>query len=496
MVLRGILEKSFGSFLCLRGFCPLGELAKNSKPDMNYQRPAIDGHIDELVEFLNDKQNLFFPEIVLGVSLTQFGVSEKDYNWLYSEALNGDGISKKKLGKIIVSIFAKKFNTDTGRKLVHNTASFYGFDGYNGVKLQRIDGNHRLEAALTSNVDSVVLERQIPFCLVFFRDDKHYKENAATIFRNINFKVRPILEEYNLKIVLQDEETFPNTMLEKNPAYGRHFVWARRLYFYLKDDPTTHLMTVFQNCICTFLVKTLELVKDANFETVFSHAEPSDSELEDFIELIGAIFGDTSIQLNADKLPLAEALAFYKIKEQASASGEYERFCTWFQKNDFSKIENIKAKELVAIFDEVNQKLPKQLFLARWYPEEDKEKRKAAARYSAMERVAQKCNLKLIDMEHASGGTFSIRDMIDKAIPESDLFVADLTGARPNVMLEVGMALHHIKNNRVLFYFQPTDEVSSVPFDLTGFRHEIIVDSEEIVSKVEPHIKTILDSLL
>ena len=99
-------------------------------------------------------------------------------------------------------------------------------------------------------------------------------------------------------------------------------------------------------------------------------------------------------------------------------------------------------------------------------------------------------------MEHIFGGTFSIRDMIDKELPERYLFVADLTGARPNVMIEVGMALHHIKKDRVLFFFQPSNEVPSVPFDISGFRYESIVDSSEILSKVEPNIKRILDSLL
>ena len=134
--------------------------------------------------------------------------------------------------------------------------------------------------------------------------------------------------------------------------------------------------------------------------------------------------------------------------------------------------------------------------MARWYPKDGEEKRKADARYEAMRQIAERLNLKLIDLEHMSGGTFSIRDMIDRKLPQSDIFVADLTGASPNVMIEIGMALHHIKQNRVLFYFQPSPAAQLVPFDISGYKYEHIVDSAEILTKIEPNIKQIIESLL
>lgn len=42
-------------------------------------------------------------------------------------------------------------------------------------------------------------------------------------------------------------------------------------------------------------------------------------------------------------------------------------------------------------------------------------------------------------------------------IRECDIFIADLTGARHNVMIEVGYALKHIDTGRMVFYFQETD---------------------------------------
>lgn len=119
-----------------------------------------------------------------------------------------------------------------------------------------------------------------------------------------------------------------------------------------------------------------------------------------------------------------------------------------------------------------------------------------------MQKVANEENLELIDMEHMRRGSFSIRDAIDQAIPNSDLFVADMTGLRPNVMVEIGMALHHLPKNRVLFYMQKAEDVPGLkgpikdpPFDLSGYSYVKIVDSAEIESLIRPRIKGILNEM-
>lgn len=492
MIFRGILAKSFGTFLCLRGFASLGDLANCSTPDKNYQRPKVDEHVDEIVNFLNDKSNLFFPEIILGLSLDEWGVTEDEYNWLYNEAIK-QGVSQKKLGKLIISTFTKKFSIASGGG-IYNTMSLYGVDPSKKDTLYRIDGNHRLEAAAAPGVTPDVLNRIIPYCLIFFRDRIKYNENASTIFRNINFKIRPILEEYNLKNILEDESVFPPSILHNNPAYGKHFVWARILYRYLNAHKSNLLAAAYTDSPCTFLVRILEIVALQNIETALSKSHPSDDEILSFVKLMESALHKQSIVPFITTPPIAEALVYYRIK--SNSSSEYEKFCVWLQRNNFSAIKGIKAIEIVNIFDEVYKNIPKQLFLARWYPQDGEEKRKADARYTAIKKLADKFNLDLIDMEHESGGTFSIRDVIDRKIPESDLFLADLTGSRPNVMIEVGMALHHIKHNRVLFCFQKSSENQRIPFDISGFRCEEIVDSSEIESKLSPHITKILDSAL
>ena len=175
---------------------------------------------------------------------------------------------------------------------------------------------------------------------------------------------------------------------------------------------------------------------------------------------------------------------------------------SWIKGNHLEKISGIALRDFLAVFNNVYNALPKKMFLARWYPETGAEKRKADARYEALGRIAEFENLELIDMEHMRRGAFSIRDAIDQAIPNSDLFVADLTGVRPNVMVEIGMALHHLPMNRVLFYMQKADEVPGMegvvenpPFDLSGYSYDKIVDSSEIEKLVWPRIQGILSEM-
>ena len=119
----------------------------------------------------------------------------------------------------------------------------------------------------------------------------------------------------------------------------------------------------------------------------------------------------------------------------------------------------------------------------------------AQLRLNAIKNVAESLNLNLIDLGTQDGGTFDIRSVMYNEIKECDIFIADLTGCRHNVMVEVGYALKHVETGRMVFYFTPTEEYSKPPFDLNGFRYEQINDSAEIQTKVKPLIESILNEM-
>src|SRR4051794_13177947 len=69
MILRGLMDTSLGGFLCVRGYATLGDLARVSYADMTYQRDLMKEHSETVVRFLRNKQDLFFPEVVLSCVL-------------------------------------------------------------------------------------------------------------------------------------------------------------------------------------------------------------------------------------------------------------------------------------------------------------------------------------------------------------------------------------------------------------------------------------------
>ena len=82
-----------------------------------------------------------------------------------------------------------------------------------------------------------------------------------------------------------------------------------------------------------------------------------------------------------------------------------------------------------------------------------------------------------------------------REIEASDIFIADLTSNRHNVMVEMGYAIKNVGLERMLLYFEPMAGAENPPFDLNGFRYEQIVDSNDIERKVKPKLKDILDGV-
>ena len=63
--LRGLMTPSLGGFSTVRGYAPLKVLAQLSKADEDFQRDLLRSHQAEIRRFLKNKEELFFPEIVL-----------------------------------------------------------------------------------------------------------------------------------------------------------------------------------------------------------------------------------------------------------------------------------------------------------------------------------------------------------------------------------------------------------------------------------------------
>ena len=95
---------------------------------------------------------------------------------------------RKQLGKFRISVF--RHNTKANNRLAEITFNEYT------LKLNRIDGNHRLSAS-----DNVEGDFSVPFCLVLTPNDLDQKVFSTAIFHNINAKQIPLNLEDNLKVI-------------------------------------------------------------------------------------------------------------------------------------------------------------------------------------------------------------------------------------------------------------------------------------------------------
>jgi hypothetical protein len=484
MKLSGMLSKVMDNYLCLRGIASIKSLYEISEVNEDIQRDLLEAHKGEMMEFLERGEYAFFPEVILSMNL---GLPDGDDSF---EKFVGivdsarDGFNAK-IGNAKINFIADENKLIDERRQL-KTAQF-SFD--DDVKLSRIDGNHRLSAAPYLTNDTL-----IPFCIIVFPTEAEAKNNSRAIFHNINSKQIPLGLEQNIKIIIESSDVFPDSILENDQPFGQHYKFARELLCgtdKLDFSCFPHISKLVSKTKYSFFTDLFRYLLRAGLVNKESAVDEVKNEIVD----VENALKEARIIAASPNSAIVGALAYYKISDP----DKYIRFTKWVVNNHIADAKDVRLDDLVRIFDRVYDSIPKRVFLARWYPrKKDAEYDDAEYRFKAISEAVEACvpKLKLIDMGTRLKGTFSIREAIDLELPESDIFIADLTGARPNVMVEVGMALKNIPSGRMLFYFKPTDDAKQVPFDLNGYQYHPIKDSRDIDSKVVPALKNIIDELV
>lgn len=111
--------------------------------------------------------------------------------------------------------------------------------------------------------------------------------------------------------------------------------------------------------------------------------------------------------------------------------------------------------------------------------------------FRVMQQVCQSRNIKCVraDTDAAAG---RVSSHIYRQILGADVIIADMTGLRPNVLYEIGLA--HAITERVILLTQDT---ATVPFDLQDFRHikynmSAWDGKDELVKALSEHLDALL----
>lgn len=498
MKLRGVLDKAFGNFISLRGYASMGDLDKISVADDSYQRDLITEHKQEMVDFLNSGEFLFFPEVILGAilepdegnteNITKLHESfneNKSFNHKFDQFKLQFSVTKSKMpGKFeyfrrtTLSIPDKEMAKETFRKF------------------NRIDGNHRLSA---TTEDSKFQNYNIPFCLVLFRNKNESDRFSRALFHNINYKHMPLTMEQSLTLILNDEILFPDENLIK--SFGCSYYLARKLTKVLNDlSFLPHIKSTLEKSQRTFCLNLFNCLLKTE---VIEEDEKSIALVKNALGVVNAIYNTDLNLKNNTNSRILEAFIFYQIKDKKLSNS----FKNWIVENHIYAIEEPEIlqkhdiNEFVAVFDRVMESRKRTIFISMQFSDETK------GNYEAIKKAVEDINsdlefdlkLREIRMDHFKKGySYKINDEILELVEGCGYLIADLSLGNKNVYHEIGylMGLNQGKlekqNNFILLHNKETansDFNKDVGFNLKEHTILITNDTNDLREKIKEQIK-------
>jgi len=443
--LRGLMTPCLGGFSTLRGYAPLATLAKISKADESFQRDLLLSHKKEIKAFLHNREDLFFPEIILSCLL------EYDFNAPKAKSgvsplldIRSGGSFESNVNSIRAkSIKAGTFSPEAGPEvqMVEITIP----DGLKAPML-RIDGNHRLSAC---TLESEFEDYITPFCILLFepRGDNRHKKHQRIIFHNINGKSIPLTPEENRKVIIDDDVLFPDEELKSNPSFGWPYYLARKL----KDKVSPELLSGLEPMLGDYVRATLVEVSDFLLEKKMIKRQQNSVKV--MLESLNQINMALSAKAWVEHIACSSMLLPMMYYERYNKDGRtLDNFLRWVEKNHLYDLKEVDAKSMVRIFDKIMESKRRTIFVSMQFSDETK------PNYEAIEAAVNDVNsqhdldIKIENIridQFDKGYSYEINDEILRLIEESGLLIADLTKGNKNVYHEIGFLMGLNQGNRL-----------------------------------------------
>lgn len=516
-------ESVLGIFRIIRGFADLRDLAAVSVPYkmedgeqgfrvVGHQRVESAKHAEEIKNYLEQSENRFLPEVILSVRAPVRLV------------VNRGEIDPDELG-LGETVFGVKSDNgglvDISRRYSSPTMRMQRLRVRRGDLEQikrdkiicRIDGNHRLHLAEQLTEDPNTPSKYLaPFCMVLLGPPDNDADDFAEslIFHTINSTALPLESEHGLRLLLGQDPAHamtPDNEFAYNPALHLTRLLADRLQGLPQparqrfgERPLTALWESARNLIAM----DEAIAQDRQALTVFAD------------DLFAAL-ADIATRLTVNHPSLCRTYGFFELAARVwrEAVGDdheqkvrwtvdyLDRIGHWLGDQGITNLLDplSPAEQLLKTFKAAQSRIPKRVFLARWYPPQDAPNdahNRANLRLQQLRQTLANLQqqhgirLELIDMGTEEGSTFPIHSRMYEAIASSDIIICDLTGHRPNVYVEAGYALKHHESNRLIFLFEPSGADDQVPFDLNTFKYVPITQAAEIPNRLTPELESIL----
>ena len=501
-----------GIFNIIRGFADLRDLAAVSVPYQmtnddqtnqvaGHQRELDPKHAKDIKNYLEQSDNRFIPEVILSVRCEAEPIQIE--NKTVGVETQGDGL----IG------MARRF-TGKNHRIQKLWVRCSQLDAVKtDMLIRRIDGNHRLALAENLQEDMTLPQKYLaPFCMVLLgpsdNDADDYSESL--IFHTINSTALPLDSEHGMHLLLGQHPAHAMTP-DNEFSYSPELHLTRLLADHLKGLPEPARQRFGERPLTALRESARNLI---NIDPAITQDRQT---LTSFAENLFAGLADIATQLTVNHPSLCKTYGFFELAARVwyEANGDdheskvrqtvdyLDRISHWLGKQGITNLLNplSPARQLLETFKAAQLRIPKRVFLVRWYPDQDAPNgahNKATLRFQQLQQTLTAfqedhgIGLELIDMGTEEGGTFFIHPRMYEAIASSDIIICDLTGHRNNVYVEVGYALKHHEKNRLIFLFEPAEDGDRVPFDLNAFKYVLISQAAEIPNKLRPEIEAIM----
>ncbi|CAH2031407.1 hypothetical protein [Trichlorobacter ammonificans] len=520
-------ESVLGIFRIIRGFADLRDLAAVSVPYkmedgeqgfrvVGHQRVESAKHAEEIKNYLEKSENRFLPEVILSVRspvklMVNRGEIDPDELGLGETVF---GVKGESGGLVDIS---RRYSSPTMR-MQRLRVRCNNLEQLKQDKIiRRIDGNHRLHLAEQLTEDQHRPTKYLaPFCFVLLGPPGNSYDDYAEslIFHTINSTGLPLESEHSLRLLLGQDPAHAMTP-DNEFAYNPALHLTRLLSDRLRGLPQPARQRFGERPLSALWESARNLI------AMDGSIAQNRQTLTTFAYDLFAALADIATLLTVNHPSLCGTYGFFELAARVwrEAEGEnheqrvhwsvnyLDRIGHWLGGQGITSLLDplSPAEQLLKTFKAALSRIPKRVFLARWYPSQqhgatEADVTKATLRLQQFRQTLTNLQqqhgigLELIDMGTEEGGTFPIHSRMYEAIASSDIIICDLTGHRPNVYVEAGYALKHHESNRLIFLFEPTDADDRVPFDLSTFKYVPITQAAEIPNRLRPELESILQS--
>lgn len=516
-------DRILGVFRIIRGFADLRDLAAISTSyRMNFgaegfrveghQRPETEKHAEDIKKYLEGSDNRFIPEVILSVRCPMELITARGQIPPGEAGLGDTVLGVASTDDSAIQITRRR--SDSSNRIQRVRFPRDALDRILAERLvRRIDGNHRLLLAdqLADDPNSPT-KYLAPFCLILLgeADTEADDYTESLIFHTINSTALPLESEHGLQLLLGQNPAYAMTA-DDEFAYNPELHLTRLLQQRLLAMPQL-TQTKFGNRPLTSLWDSAR-----NLISMNSAIAADRATITAFADTLFGALSEIVVKLNDGQPSLCRTYSFFELAarvwEQSASDDANERVRLsvdllnrmghWLGTEGIVSLLNqlSPAEQLLETFKAAQLRIPRRVFLARWYPAADAANdahRRAELRLQQIRQVLSNIQarhgiqLELIDMGSEEGGTFPIHSAMYDAIASSDIIVCDLTGHRPNVYIEAGYALKHHEQNRLILVFEPQTAGDVVPFDLNTFKYVQIAQAAELPDRLGNEIEAVL----